>query len=261
MRARIAGKVTSPGPRELRHQVERLERQPGRDVGRDRRGVRSHGRPPADRPGLHRARRRASPPPGSAPSPGPVAASRSRPRNPHRCSASTPRLARLARAAGGSVDDTDDAGPMRVDGRGPRWLRWVDGVAVVTDGRRCSPRPDRTRPRSGCSSRAARHSSSPTARSRPQRGRGRRRRGRVRRPRPPRPRDPGRPGPGLPRRPRARWPAGPRLRRRSTALLEAAFERRRGRRPARNSDTTQASGVHARQLRPHRNTVRAQREE
>jgi hypothetical protein len=43
-------------------------------------------------------------------------------------------LARRARSWGGSIDDSDDAGPMRVDGRGPRWLRWIDGVAVVTDG-------------------------------------------------------------------------------------------------------------------------------
>jgi hypothetical protein len=43
-------------------------------------------------------------------------------------------LARLAGEAGAAVDDTDDAGPMRVDGRGGRWLRWMDGVAAVTDG-------------------------------------------------------------------------------------------------------------------------------
>jgi hypothetical protein len=43
-------------------------------------------------------------------------------------------LARLARVAGAEIDDADDVGPLRVDGRSARYLRWVDGVAVVTDG-------------------------------------------------------------------------------------------------------------------------------
>jgi hypothetical protein len=43
-------------------------------------------------------------------------------------------LARLARVAGAEIDDADDAGPLRVDGRSGRYLRWVDGVAIVTDG-------------------------------------------------------------------------------------------------------------------------------
>ena len=43
-------------------------------------------------------------------------------------------LARLARAAGGTIDDAEDTGPLRVDGRTGRFLRWIDGVAVVTDG-------------------------------------------------------------------------------------------------------------------------------
>ena len=44
-------------------------------------------------------------------------------------------LARLARISGGDVaDDDDDSSPLRVDGRAARALRWVDGVAVVTDG-------------------------------------------------------------------------------------------------------------------------------
>jgi hypothetical protein len=42
-------------------------------------------------------------------------------------------LARFARISGADVADGDDAGPMRVDGRADRYLRWVDGVAVVTD--------------------------------------------------------------------------------------------------------------------------------
>lgn len=43
-------------------------------------------------------------------------------------------IARFARISGAEVIDGDDASPMRVDGRADRRLRWVDGVAVVTDG-------------------------------------------------------------------------------------------------------------------------------
>jgi hypothetical protein len=44
-------------------------------------------------------------------------------------------LVRLARISGADVaDDDDDSGPLRVDGRAARALRWIDGVAVVTDG-------------------------------------------------------------------------------------------------------------------------------
>jgi len=43
-------------------------------------------------------------------------------------------LARLARISGGDVVDADDSGPLRVDGRSARGIRWVDGVAMVTDG-------------------------------------------------------------------------------------------------------------------------------
>lgn len=50
-------------------------------------------------------------------------------------------LARFARISGADVADGDDAGPMRVDGRADRYLRWVDGVAAVTDGQSlCSVR-------------------------------------------------------------------------------------------------------------------------
>jgi hypothetical protein len=44
-------------------------------------------------------------------------------------------MARLVRDAGGIVPEQDDAGPLRVEGRAARWLRWIDGVAVVTDRR------------------------------------------------------------------------------------------------------------------------------
>ena len=43
-------------------------------------------------------------------------------------------IARFARISGAEVADCEDASPMRVDGRADRRLRWVDGVAVVTDG-------------------------------------------------------------------------------------------------------------------------------
>jgi Phosphatase len=43
-------------------------------------------------------------------------------------------LAELARATGGDVTDDDDSPPLRADGRAARGIRWVDGVAVVTDG-------------------------------------------------------------------------------------------------------------------------------
>jgi hypothetical protein len=43
-------------------------------------------------------------------------------------------LARLARISGGDVADDEDSSPIRVDGRASRAIRWVDGVAMVTDG-------------------------------------------------------------------------------------------------------------------------------
>ena len=43
-------------------------------------------------------------------------------------------LARLARISGGDVADGADSPPLRADGRAARGIRWVDGVAVVTDG-------------------------------------------------------------------------------------------------------------------------------
>ena len=43
-------------------------------------------------------------------------------------------FARLAGAHGAEVVDLADFGPIRADGRTPRWLRWVGGVAVVSDG-------------------------------------------------------------------------------------------------------------------------------
>jgi hypothetical protein len=43
-------------------------------------------------------------------------------------------LARLARISGGEVAEGADSSSIRVDGRAARAIRWVDGVAMVTDG-------------------------------------------------------------------------------------------------------------------------------
>jgi hypothetical protein len=43
-------------------------------------------------------------------------------------------LARIACVAGARVETLADIGPIRADGRSPRWVRGLDGVAVVTDG-------------------------------------------------------------------------------------------------------------------------------
>ncbi len=43
-------------------------------------------------------------------------------------------IVRLATGAGAEVADLADVGPLRLDGRSPRLVRWVEGVAVVSDG-------------------------------------------------------------------------------------------------------------------------------
>ncbi len=43
-------------------------------------------------------------------------------------------IVRVALGAGAEVGDLADVGPLRIDGRSPRFLRWIEGVAVVTDG-------------------------------------------------------------------------------------------------------------------------------
>ena len=43
-------------------------------------------------------------------------------------------LVRLARATGGEVLDDDETGPAQIDARSDRNLRFLDGVAVVSDG-------------------------------------------------------------------------------------------------------------------------------
>lgn len=133
VRARIAGKVTSPGPRELRHQVEKLDANPveawtaihavfGASVEE----------PQIDPLCTTRAARVAGARIGAvARAGGRIAFATAQPASLLGVHGA---LARRARACGGAIDDTDDAGPMRIDGRGPRWLRWIDCVAVVTDG-------------------------------------------------------------------------------------------------------------------------------
>ena len=95
----------------------------------------------------HRPRRRASIPTSPSP-PRPCCrgtdrrsrrararTSRSRRAGPPRCSPCISRWPGSPRISGGDVvDDDDDSSPLRVDGRSARALRWVDGVAVVTDG-------------------------------------------------------------------------------------------------------------------------------
>ena len=46
----------------------------------------------------------------------------------------TQELVRLAEAAGGEVLAEFESGPVQLDARSDRHLRWLDGVAVVTDG-------------------------------------------------------------------------------------------------------------------------------
>ena len=133
VRARIAGKVTSPGPRELRHQVEKLDANPveawaairavfGATIEESQ----------IDPVCTTRAARVAGARIGAvARAGGRIAFATAQPASLLSLQSA---LARRARVCGGSIDDTEDAGPMRVDGRGPRWIRWIDGVAVVTDG-------------------------------------------------------------------------------------------------------------------------------
>jgi Phosphatase len=132
-RARIVGKVANPGPRELRHQVDKLDANPveawsaiGAVFGA------THNEPQIDAACTVRAARAAGARIGAvARAGGRIAFATAQPAS---LLMTYTALSGRAQEAGGSVEDADDAGPMRVDGRGPRWLRWLDGVAVVTDG-------------------------------------------------------------------------------------------------------------------------------
>jgi Phosphatase len=130
----VAGKSASPGPRELRHTVDRLPDVNSVEAWAAIRAVfgATPERPQIDPACTVRAAR--------------VAAARvaaiARAGGRIACATSQPgsllgvhcALARAMRVGGGVVEDADDAGPLRVDGRGPRWIRWLEGVAVVTDG-------------------------------------------------------------------------------------------------------------------------------
>lgn len=43
-------------------------------------------------------------------------------------------IVRYALGAGAEIGDLADVGPLRIDGRSPRFVRWLEGVAVVSDG-------------------------------------------------------------------------------------------------------------------------------
>jgi Phosphatase len=133
IRARVAGKVTSPGPNEVRHSVERLDANPV-EAWTAIRAV--FGATPddarIDAAATVRAARVAAARIGAvARAGGRIAFASSQPAS---LLGVHTALVRSTLAAGGDVDDADDAGPIRADGRTPRWLRWIDGVAVVTDG-------------------------------------------------------------------------------------------------------------------------------
>jgi hypothetical protein len=132
-RARITGKVASPGPRELRHLVERVQANPVETWS----AVRAIFGATADEPQIDaectvRAARLAAARIGA------VARARGRilfaTADPASLLGVHGALARLARGTGAVIDDSDDSGPLRIDGRAPRWFRWLDRVAVVTDG-------------------------------------------------------------------------------------------------------------------------------
>ena len=104
-------------------------------LGRGEGGVRRDARSADDRPGAHarsaaQPRRRAS---SRSRGPGaPIAFATAAPAS---LLTVLPRARPPRGVSGAEVADLADVGPIRADGRAARWLRWVDGVAVVTDGR------------------------------------------------------------------------------------------------------------------------------
>ncbi len=133
VRAKVAGKTTSPGPSEVRHSVERLETNPVETWA----AIRAvFGATPEeaqiDVDCTVRAARVAAARLGAVARRGArIAFATAQPASLLGVHAA---LVRLARAAGATVDDADDTGPLRVDGRTGRFLRWIDGIAVVSDG-------------------------------------------------------------------------------------------------------------------------------
>jgi hypothetical protein len=133
VRTKVAGKTTSPGPSEVRHSVERLETNPVETWA----AIRAVFGATPDEARIDvectvRAARVAAARIGAVARSGArIAFATAQPASLLGVHAA---LARLARSAGGEIDDADDTGPLRVDGRTGRFLRWVDGIAVVTDG-------------------------------------------------------------------------------------------------------------------------------
>jgi hypothetical protein len=133
VRAKVAGKTTSPGPSEVRHSVERLETNPVETWA----AIRAvFGATPEDAQidvdcTVRAARVAAARLGAVARSGARIAFATAQPASLLGVHAA---LARLARAGGGTIDEADDTGPLRVDGRTGRFLRWIDGIAVVTDG-------------------------------------------------------------------------------------------------------------------------------
>jgi hypothetical protein len=133
VRARVAGNVSRPGPRELRHIVERI----GANAVESWAAIGAvfgatpevaHIDPACTVRAAHAAAARI----GAAVSAGGRTAFATA--QPASLLPLYAGIVRRVRDAGGEVPDADDAGPLRVDGRGPRWVRTVDGVAIVTDG-------------------------------------------------------------------------------------------------------------------------------
>jgi hypothetical protein len=133
VRARLAGKVSSPGPSELRHAVERLETNPV-DTWAAIRAV--FGATPdaaqIDPERTLRAARVAAVRLGAvAHAGGRIAFATAQPASLLGMYAA---LGRSTSEIGATIDDADDSAPLRIDGRTGRFLRWIDRVAVVTDG-------------------------------------------------------------------------------------------------------------------------------
>ena len=138
-RSHVAGRATGTGPSELRRMVERAATdRPQPIVLEDAwASVEAIFGSTSEKPGIDpnltiaaatRAVRRIVEVAGAG---SPVALATSRP-----ASLLTMHLAlaRLVLISGGDLVCDDDSGPLRVDGRTARRIRWIDGVAVVTDG-------------------------------------------------------------------------------------------------------------------------------
>jgi Phosphatase len=138
-RSHVAGRAKTAGPSELRRMVERAatERPQPIPVEEAWASVQETFGATSERPGIDpnltiaaakRAVTRITEVAGAG---APIALATSRPASLVTLHLA---LARLARISGGDVISAPDSGPLRVDGRTARVVRWIDGVAVVTDG-------------------------------------------------------------------------------------------------------------------------------